>query len=247
MQSGATKASIIAPPPLLPLVPPSSELPIGQPSSQSGPRVQFHKFPTILPVQRVDSSEQPLSRLKKSALSAHPRIHTPELSTTPATSADILGLWRGLFANILLCTNPAIQFAIFEMFRVQINRARGRRPGAALSWLEAFAVGGVSKAVATIITYPLLRAKIVQQTAGYMQLEGAGLGRGFGARIGKEGEIGEMMLMGEERKQDQMAAGVSSEELERKMMGELDILPQMQLPCQEVRLIPIDGIDYHVS
>lgn len=62
-------------------------------------------------------------------------------------------LWKGTSASILLVSNPIIQFFCYE----QLKYARIGEPGAAavLPPIEAFFVGALAKACATITTYPL--------------------------------------------------------------------------------------------
>ncbi|KAJ1555080.1 ADP/ATP carrier protein, partial [Cladochytrium tenue] len=65
------------------------------------------------------------------------------------------GLWRGLRASLVLCSNPAITYGAFERLRaalVAAKLARGR--SAALGSLDIFAVGAASKTLATVATYP---------------------------------------------------------------------------------------------
>lgn len=60
-------------------------------------------------------------------------------------------LWNGTFTSLLLVLNPAIQFMIYEGLKRQLRRGVPRE----LSAVEAFIIGAVAKAAATIVTYPL--------------------------------------------------------------------------------------------
>jgi adenine nucleotide transporter 17 len=80
-------------------------------------------------------------------------------------------MWSGTSASLLLVSNPVIQFFCYEQFKqarllsttTSNNQIRTSRPvpsssmanRIALSATEAFFVGALSKAVATISTYPL--------------------------------------------------------------------------------------------
>ena len=68
--------------------------------------------------------------------------------------------YDGLGASLILCVNPGIQYAIFEQLkRAALRGGRSRSLGAA----SAFVLGALSKSLATLATYPLIRAKVVQQ------------------------------------------------------------------------------------
>jgi len=63
-------------------------------------------------------------------------------------------LWAGVSSSLLLCCNPAIQFAVYETIKRIIVRRSGKTSHNLRS-IEAFALGAFSKWVATIATYPL--------------------------------------------------------------------------------------------
>ena len=106
-----------------------------------------------------------------------------------------LWYYDGLGASLVLCVNPGIQYALFEQLKKLVleRRARrrmrrsaaaagggapaGPRGGASirresLSALTAFVLGALSKCLATVLTYPLIRGKVMQQVAA-----GSGGGR----------------------------------------------------------------------
>ncbi|KAG8415173.1 ADP/ATP carrier protein, variant 3 [Metarhizium acridum] len=69
------------------------------------------------------------------------------------------GLWRGLKASLVLVVNPAITYGAYERLRtVLFNGKSTLRP-----W-EAFILGALSKALATIATQPLIVAKVGLQS-----------------------------------------------------------------------------------
>eukprot|EP00437_Effrenium_voratum_P065811 CAMPEP_0181509070 /NCGR_PEP_ID=MMETSP1110-20121109/60134_1 /TAXON_ID=174948 /ORGANISM="Symbiodinium sp., Strain CCMP421" /LENGTH=331 /DNA_ID=CAMNT_0023638575 /DNA_START=62 /DNA_END=1054 /DNA_ORIENTATION=+ len=78
-------------------------------------------------------------------------------------SQDGVGaLYTGLGYNIALCINPAIQNTILDKLKEAILKALKRRNPEvtpALTAFQAFALGAFAKAVATIVTYPLVRLK----------------------------------------------------------------------------------------
>lgn len=75
------------------------------------------------------------------------------------------GLFKGFWYNIILCVNPAIQNTCFDRMKDVILKAMAaagnKRP--ALTLLQAFVLGAIAKAIATIITYPLVRLKTILQ------------------------------------------------------------------------------------
>ena len=76
---------------------------------------------------------------------------------------------------MLLQVNPAINFAAFDRLKLMYNRSfkggKGRKltaneaAGMSLGPLEAFFIGAASKAVATSVTFPLIRAKVLMMSA----------------------------------------------------------------------------------
>ncbi|EJK71532.1 hypothetical protein THAOC_07017, partial [Thalassiosira oceanica] len=76
----------------------------------------------------------------------------------------ILSLWNGLFPATLLCANPAIQYAAFDSLKSALLHrlaADNRKQTEVLSMGQAFVVGLISKFFATIMTYPLIRCKVM--------------------------------------------------------------------------------------
>ncbi|XP_062084732.1 peroxisomal adenine nucleotide carrier 1-like [Humulus lupulus] len=92
------------------------------------------------------------------------------------------GLWKtltegswsdafdGLGISLLLTSNPAIQYTVFDQLKQRLlrekldKRDKGSSPEA-LSAFSAFVVGAVSKSVATFLTYPAIRCKVMIQAA----------------------------------------------------------------------------------
>ncbi|KAF3336900.1 peroxisomal adenine nucleotide carrier 1-like protein [Carex littledalei] len=75
--------------------------------------------------------------------------------------------------SILLTTNPAIQYTVFDQLKLRLLREKNqnaRSNGAvsnavALSAFSAFMLGAISKTAATIMTYPAIRCKVMIQSA----------------------------------------------------------------------------------
>jgi adenine nucleotide transporter 17 len=69
-------------------------------------------------------------------------------------------VWCGFGVSSVLTLNPALTMAIFDALKARVSKLTKR---ARLSTLEGFLVGSLAKAIATIITYPLIRTKVVMQ------------------------------------------------------------------------------------
>ena len=66
-----------------------------------------------------------------------------------AKKHGLANLWSGLSTSIYLVSNPAIQYAMYDVLK---SRAAA---GAQISAAKGFVLGAISKAVATVLTYPL--------------------------------------------------------------------------------------------
>jgi adenine nucleotide transporter 17 len=64
----------------------------------------------------------------------------------------IASLWSGTVPSLILVSNPAVQFMIFEMLKRNLKSLLDRRE---LSPFHIFALGAASKTVSTILSYPL--------------------------------------------------------------------------------------------
>jgi len=78
-----------------------------------------------------------------------------------AKQEGVLALWRGIQTSFLLSANPAIQFTIYESIKRFVHIFKQDKMGniRETKSSEYFIMGGVAKAIATIITYPLQLAQ----------------------------------------------------------------------------------------
>ena len=92
------------------------------------------------------------------------RIQTGS-SPLPSFSPD---LWAGLQPALLLSSNPAIHYTVYDVIKslVLASDHMSDHADAKLGALSAFLVGLGAKSVATVVTYPLIRAKQVMITQG---------------------------------------------------------------------------------
>ncbi|RWW22651.1 hypothetical protein GW17_00013134 [Ensete ventricosum] len=87
------------------------------------------------------------------------------------------GYWSeaydGLGISLLLTANPAIQYTVFDQLKHKLLRkqsikvvpASKESSPATLSAFSAFLLGAISKSVATVLTYPAIRCKVMIQSA----------------------------------------------------------------------------------
>ncbi|XP_028417399.1 peroxisomal membrane protein PMP34-like [Dendronephthya gigantea] len=75
------------------------------------------------------------------------------------------GLWSGTRASLVLATNPAIQFTVYETVKRYMRGTNRELP----SW-NYFLIGAIAKTVSTILTYPCQIAQCKQRT-GYWKDE----------------------------------------------------------------------------
>ncbi|GLT38293.1 hypothetical protein SLA2020_125500 [Shorea laevis] len=84
------------------------------------------------------------------------------------------GTWTdafdGLSISLLLTSNPAIQYTVFDQLKQRLlnrkqNKADNDASAVVLSAFSAFVLGAISKSVATVLTYPAIRCKVMIQAA----------------------------------------------------------------------------------
>lgn len=70
-------------------------------------------------------------------------------------------LWSGTIPSLVLVTNPAVQFMIFELLKRNLKQLLEKKE---LSPFHVFALGAISKSVSTVLSYPL---QVVQSKKRY--------------------------------------------------------------------------------
>jgi adenine nucleotide transporter 17 len=73
----------------------------------------------------------------------------------------VLGFWKGVIPSLIMVSNPAIQFMLYETLlkKLKKRRASNLKGADGLTALEIFLLGAVAKLGATVVTYPLLVVK----------------------------------------------------------------------------------------
>ncbi|KAI8854680.1 mitochondrial carrier domain-containing protein [Chytridium lagenaria] len=69
------------------------------------------------------------------------------------------GFFRGIIPALILVINPIIQYTVFERLRIVMQERKALRGKGALSTIDFFLLGAISKLAATSITYPYIVVK----------------------------------------------------------------------------------------
>lgn len=96
--------------------------------------------------------------------------------------------WKGLGPSLILCSNPALQYGIYEQLKQRMlyawaKRRPGRVAGEVLNPLPAFIIGAVAKTIATIFTYPLQLIQTRTREEGFQ----GGMWEAFQALVAESG------------------------------------------------------------
>lgn len=75
------------------------------------------------------------------------------------------GLYKGMAAYVVLGLKPAVQNAVFEALKARVLKRVGSA-AKELSALQAFCLGAIARAVATLLVFPCTRAKVLMMTRG---------------------------------------------------------------------------------
>ncbi|CAL4893388.1 unnamed protein product [Urochloa decumbens] len=119
---------------------------------------------TVIATQPLDTAA---SRMQTSAFGKSKGLRETLAEGTWMEAFDGLGI------SIILTCNPSIQYTVFDQLKQRIIQRQRRKNGGsaednsrvALSALSAFLLGAVSKSIATVLTYPLIRCKVMVQAA----------------------------------------------------------------------------------
>ena len=83
------------------------------------------------------------------------------------------GLYKGMAAYVVLGLKPAVQNAVFEALKARVLKRVGSA-AKELSALQAFCLGAIARAIATLLVFPCTRAKVLMMTRGQDASEPAG-------------------------------------------------------------------------
>ncbi|KAF8719862.1 hypothetical protein HU200_024623 [Digitaria exilis] len=119
---------------------------------------------TVIVTQPLDTAA---SRMQTSAFGKSKGLRETLAEGTWMEAFDGLGI------SLILTCNPSIQYTAFDQLKQRIIQRQRRKNGGsaednsrvALSAFSAFLLGAVSKSIATVLTYPLIRCKVMIQAA----------------------------------------------------------------------------------
>jgi solute carrier family 25 (peroxisomal adenine nucleotide transporter), member 17 len=126
-----------------------------------------------------DNTEQLLPLTDESSADGSTKVRCPAAEfgcTVPLESSDrssalqcalrlrhwlrhVLHFWRGLWPALLLCSNPAIHYTLYDAVKARYISRRSAGQSGDLTMYEAFVLGWIAKFISTIATYPLIAAK----------------------------------------------------------------------------------------
>jgi len=120
----------------------------------------------------ISLSSKPIFRIDSLLQLWKPSSLLPKRQTNLSSRSDLAGLWKGLWPSLLLCSNPSIHFTLFDIVKESVLKYKLAQRGQpqniqikseepSLSMGEAFIIGMIAKFAATIVTYPLIRAKVM--------------------------------------------------------------------------------------
>lgn len=86
------------------------------------------------------------------------------------TEGSWIEAFDGLGISLLLTSNPAIQYTVFDQLKQRLLDGKLKKSGngsspESLSAFSAFLLGAISKSIATVLTYPAIRCKVMIQAA----------------------------------------------------------------------------------
>uniref|UniRef100_A0A7S4L290 Mitochondrial carrier protein n=1 Tax=Guillardia theta TaxID=55529 RepID=A0A7S4L290_GUITH len=116
-------------------------------------------LPVTLPIDAVTVRIQTVKGSKANPL---------QILASIIRESGIKGLYSGWTAYIVLCLKPAITYGLFDALKRWIlkrNSMRGGREVKVLTALEAFLIGAIARAVATIAVFPYTRAKVIVKSS----------------------------------------------------------------------------------
>ncbi|RCI10999.1 hypothetical protein L249_5412 [Ophiocordyceps polyrhachis-furcata BCC 54312] len=113
-----------------------------------------------IPVAVVTTRQQTARRVERRSLfdTAREVVDGPD---------GVSGLWKGLKASLVLVVNPAITYGAYERLRNVLFQGKST-----LKPWEAFFLGAMSKAIATLVTQPLIVAKVCLQSKPPLAMNG---------------------------------------------------------------------------
>ena len=120
-----------------------------------------------------------LARMQTSALADRAGVLGTMLAVI--RNDGLAGLFAGIAPAALLVANPAINYALFDNAKARVlalMRASALTTKPVLTPLGALLLGVLSKSIATLVTFPLIRLKVMVQTSSDSSSDEGGAGAG---------------------------------------------------------------------
>ncbi|CAI9776827.1 unnamed protein product [Fraxinus pennsylvanica] len=117
---------------------------------------------TVIVTQPLDTAS---SKMQTSAFGKSKGLWKTLSENTWSEAFDGLGI------SLLLTANPSIQYTVFDQLKQRLLKEKMSKNRddvsfrAALSAFSAFLLGAISKCIATCVTYPAIRCKVMIQSA----------------------------------------------------------------------------------
>lgn len=132
---------------------------------------------TMIYEKNEDEISNPFFRIHSLSQLLSPSSFLPKRQKNLPLNNGLAGLWKGLWPSLLHCSNPSIHFTVFDVLKESVLKYKliqlGQRHSVevinkrlTLSLGEAFIIGIIAKFVAIVVTYPLIRAKVMLMLSG---------------------------------------------------------------------------------
>ncbi|KAL3690275.1 hypothetical protein R1sor_016584 [Riccia sorocarpa] len=149
-----------------------------------------------------------------------PLLPKPKLQGTTATvrelydEAGLAGFWKGVLPTLIMVSNPALQFMLYETLLKWLTKNRPVKKNGLkhTTATEVFTIASIAKLGATIVTYPLLvvksRLQAKQEIGGDKALQYSGTADAIVKMVRYEGILGFYKGMSTKIVQSVLAAAV---------------------------------------
>jgi hypothetical protein len=124
------------------------------------------------PIQQIVARKQTAAMMNQgSTIDPPPPLSMKDIASEILRDKGIQGFWSGYSASLILTLNPSITMLLHKaLLRLVVPRAERSDPGARMTFLLA----AISKALASMVTYPFVLAKARAQVSAQKPLSGIG-------------------------------------------------------------------------
>lgn len=151
-------------------------LPFDVVSTRAQHKEQQHKEKSSSPDSKLSATESSSDNCTTAA-NSNANNATRRNDAWKNYKRNISSLWSGIVPSLILCINPAINYTLYDVLKrnyiallwrlrqQQQSLKTKRKEMDRLNIMEAFLFGALAKLFATIITYPLIRAKVLMMVS----------------------------------------------------------------------------------